>query len=214
MVAVTVGMLLFPQASKVQAVEGTGQNQKTLPFSDDFSSYGLGQEAPFGAWRLGGANDPGHIEQQVQSDNKLGNVYHCNAGGTLSSIYLPTDWKDYALEVDWRHGEPRIYFRLSGEGKSGYYVTKGLGYSSRVELHKFALGSDQVIAESSGYDTPGGVWHRWRIEVIGANIRVFINNNKLIDIVDEDPSLAAGGVGLGGGDNFDNVRVEPISSTP
>jgi len=176
-------------------------------FFDDFSTYGVGQQAPFGEWKIR-SNGSYHIEEGVQPNGNIGKVLKTDNNGVL---YIAADWKDYLLEVNTKDGEPGVYFRVSDDGSKGYYVTKELGHMTGLRLYKFAGSQKKKIAESQGMDTKD--WYYVRIELRGAEIKAFINGKKLIDIIDNDASLSSGGIGVGscyGGVYFDNVRVAPI----
>jgi len=177
----------------------------TERFFENFESYGVGQVAPFGPWKAKGSR--AHIEEAVQPNGKIGKILHVEEP---DFIYLDKDWGNYILELNWKDGEPGIYFRISSDGNKGYYITKGLGYMSRVRLYKFVGSSSQKIAEGKGSNA-GQEWSYWRVEVIGGNIKVYLNGEKMIDIVDNDESLSKGGIGIGsryGGVNYDNIRVK------
>lgn len=189
----------------VLVVRPTGKEE----FFEDFELYGLGQTAPFGPWKTKGLS--AHIEEAVQPDGKIGKILNVGSGGN-NLIYLEKDWRNYILELNWVDGEPGIYFRISSDGNKGYYITKGLGYMSRVQLYKFVGASSLKIAEGKGSNA-GAEWSYWRVEVRGGDIKVYLNGEKMIDIVDNDDSLSKGGIGLGskyGDVNFDNIRVRLI----
>ncbi len=174
-------------------------------FYEDFSNYGLGDTAPFGSWKAKGNSI--HIEEGIQPDGTTGKIVKIERGDL---IYLNKNWRNYILEVDWRDSEPRVYFRLSNDANRGYYITKGLGYNTPVELYKFDGSSTQKIAESQGYDITGGSWGHWKIKVSENSIIVYLNDVELINTTDNDPNLVSGGIGIGsnyGGVYFDNVKI-------
>ena len=176
---------------------------------DDFSAYGVGKTAPFGIWKAKGSSS--HIEESIQPDGKTGNILTVTNGGDY--IYTDTQWTNYIFEVNWKDGEPALFFRLSEDGNKGYIITKPLGYNTSFILYKFVNTARQKVAESGGYDNKGGQWMYIRTEVNGGNIKLFVNGEKLLDINDFDNALASGGVGLGssyGTVHYDNVRVEEI----
>lgn len=184
-----------------QVVKSTGTDE----FFENFESYGLGQTAPFGPWKAKGSSP--HIEEAVQPDGKIGKILHVESN---DFIYLDKNWENYILELNWKDSEPGIYFRISSDGNKGYYITKELGSMSRVKLFKFVGSSSQKIAEGKGSNA-GQEWSYWRVEVIGGNIKVYLNGEKMVDIVDNDESLSKGGIGVGskyGGANFDNIKVQ------
>ena len=184
-------------------------------FYDDFSSYSVSQEAPFGEWKIA-IHGIYQIEQAVQPDSNTGNILKADMDGdTPSLLFIDGDWLNDTFEVDTKDGEPGIYFRLCDEGSRGYYVTKASGYNTSLVLYKFSggveSGTEQKIAESDGFN-PEGWWHL-KILLNGASIKIYANDSLLIDIVDDDPSLSSGGIGIGsryGSVHFDNIKVEPI----
>lgn len=78
-----------------------------------------------------------------------------------------------------------------------------------MELWKFAGKTSQKIAQSTDINI-NQKWVYYRIEAKKGRITVYLNGNKVIDIVDDEPSLSSGGIGLGskrGVMYYDNVRV-------
>lgn len=172
-------------------------------FSDDFESYGLGQEAPFGPWnKIIGAN----IEQHVEMSNRIGKVLKCNRGTIRPGVFVDKSWDNYAFQVEAKAEEGRIYFRLTKRAEAGYYLQ--FGWVNDVLLCKFAGESSQVIARvRRNFDY--GSWNLFLIRVIGDRIRVYVNGFKIIDVIDKDPLLRSGGIGFNGWiwSYFNNVRV-------
>lgn len=175
-------------------------------FFDDFSLYGTGRVAPFGPWtRI--KDQPAHIEEGIQPDGTTGKI--CVIGGDRSGIFTSDNFSDVVLEVNAKpdRGIGAIFFRVSSDGLKGYYI-KSAG-EGPVELWKFAGGTSQKIAQSA-YIKTNYKWVYYRIEAKKGRITVYFNGNKVIDIVDDDPSLSSGGIGLGsrgGVVYYDNVRV-------
>nr|WP_294897551.1 glycoside hydrolase family 2 TIM barrel-domain containing protein [uncultured Pedobacter sp.] len=82
------------------------------------------------------------------------------------------------------------------------------------------MGADELLGLSNLHFKPQtGKWYKFKIEVVGNRIRVFINNEVLprIDVVDPNSNLApSGSVTLGGGwieTEFDNLTIEPLKPT-
>ena len=116
-------------------------------------------------------------------------------------------WRDYTFEArmnlkqQLRKNSPRneweagwLLFRYMGEARSYYLIHKTNG----VELGKLVPpeGEGQVflVTKSKPRAVPGR-WHDYRIEVRGANIKVYIDDKLQIDYTDPSPILH-GGVGL------------------
>jgi len=178
-------------------------------FFDDFSSYGTGKVAPFGPWtRI--KDQPAHIEEGIQPDGTTGKI--CVIGGDRSGIFTSDNFSDVVLEVNAKPGNwgrSAIFFRVSSDGLKGYYITRSEFYGGPVELWKFAGKTSQKIAQSTDINI-NQKWVYYRIEAKKGRITVYLNGNKVIDIVDDDPSLSSGGIGLGskrGVMYYDNVRV-------
>lgn len=174
-----------------------------LLFADDFESYGLGQEAPFGPWKkIEGAN----IVQHVEMNNRIGKVLSCNRGTGRPGVFIDRWWDNYAIQVEAKAEEGRIYFRLTQNAEAGYYLD--FGWGSQVLLSKFAGGSSQVIARvKRNFDNNN--WNLFLIKVIKHRILVYVNGFKIIDIVDNEPLLERGGIGFSGWiwAYFNNVKV-------
>jgi hypothetical protein len=116
-------------------------------------------------------------------------------------------WRDYTFEAqmnlkqqlrensppnEWEAGW--LLFRYGGEARSYYLIHKPNG----LELGKLVppKGEGQVfLATKSKPRAVPGKWHDYRIEVRGANIRVFVDDRLEIDYTDPNPILR-GGVGL------------------
>lgn len=183
----------------------------TEVFFEDFESYGMGEVAPFGPWKFLGK--PPHVEEGVQPNRMIGKILKVESPDQV--LYLTEAWRDFVLELNAKiihvgYSALKVFFRLSEDGKRGYYVSVPGG---RVSLWKFAGATQVEIAKSADFDV-GGDWFYLRIEAVGDQIRVYHNGRKVIDVRDPDPSLMVpGGIGLSSDywDNYyDNVRVEVI----
>ncbi|PLV56888.1 family 16 glycoside hydrolase [Thermotoga sp. SG1] len=174
---------------------------------EDFESYGQGEVAPFGPWKvLEGFNAP-HVEEGVQADKTIGKVLRADIG---RGIFTLGEWTNLTLECNLKRegsAEGRVYFRLSEDGKKGFYVSFS---EYGVALHKFAGSIDMKIAENKGVKLSGD-WMYLKILAEGERIEVFLNGKKVIDVTDSD--VFSGGIGMATTFQtvfFDNVRVETI----
>jgi len=182
-------------------------------FFDDFSSYGQGQEAPFGQWKL--VRGKAHVEEMVQRDGTIGKALKTTDDPTV--LMVPGEWKDMVLTADLKpvmkgYSEMALYFRLARDGNKGYYVKRYLSNVGTLKLYKFSGSTEAKIAESSRLPAlEGDDWHTLRVDAIGARIRIYVDGAKVIDVTDKDPSLAYGGIGVGSlyaGSYVDNVRLK------
>jgi hypothetical protein len=128
---------------------------------------------------------------------------------THAALALAGDpkWRDYDFTIrmnlekqlrqnsppnDWEAGW--LMFRYQGEGRSYYLAHKPNG----LELGKLVppAGTGQVfLATAPEVPADPGRWHDYRIELRGANIKVYVDDELQIDYTDPDPILS-GRVGL------------------
>jgi hypothetical protein len=118
-----------------------------------------------------------------------------------------SNWHDYTFEArmnlqqQLRQNSPSnpweagwLLFRYQGEARSYYLIHK----TSGIELGKLVPpeGEGQIflVTKPRPRVVPGR-WYDYRIEVRGANIKVYIDDKLQIDYTDPDPILR-GGVGL------------------
>jgi hypothetical protein len=137
------------------------------------------------------------------------------------------DWRDYTfaarmnLQQQLRQNSPPnewetgwLLFRYVGEARSYYLIHKTNG----IELGKLVppRGEGQIflVTKPRPRAVPGR-WYDYRIEVRGANIKVYIDDKLQIDYTDPNPILR-GGVGLYTEDahvHFRQPTVTEISSS-
>ena len=137
------------------------------------------------------------------------------------------DWRDYTfaarmnLQQQLRQNSPPnewetgwLLFRYMGEARSYYLIHKTNG----IELGKLVppRGEGQIflVTKPRPRAVPGR-WYDYRIEVRGANIKVYIDDKLQIDYTDPNPILR-GGVGLYTEDahvHFRQPTVKEISSS-
>jgi hypothetical protein len=138
-----------------------------------------------------------------------------------------SDWRDYTiaarmnLQQQLRQNSPPnewetgwLLFRYMGEARSYYLIHKTNG----IELGKLVppRGEGQIflVTKPRPRAVPGR-WYDYRIEVRGANIKVYIDDKLQIDYTDPNPILR-GGVGLYTEDahvHFRQPTVTEISSS-
>ncbi|WP_456384317.1 CsgG/HfaB family protein [Persephonella sp.] len=195
-----------------QKIEGstTFQQAKEVSlkpvFVDDFNSYGIGQTPPFGKWE----GDSGvAVKQVVQVDGRIGKALDLRGGNVcIETVRL----KDFVIEADFtRPGGPfEIKFRLQKNPFSGY----ALFYDeSRFVLYKLAGDMKVKIAENRGDFRTTNKWSHLKLVVNGSNIKAYANQNDIvIDINDDDPSLNREGIICIWGDHrqIDNIRIYTV----
>ena len=103
-------------------------------------------------------------------------------------------------------------FRYMGEARSYYLIHKTNG----IELGKLVppRGEGQIflVTKPRPRAVPGR-WYDYRIEVRGANIKVYIDDKLQIDYTDPNPILR-GGVGLYTEDAHVHFRQPTVKHTP
>ena len=143
--------------------------------------------------------------------NVTGGVYYLSgsSGPTGSTLDATDSWGDYVFDADVRTdtGSNRtVIFR---------YVDTDTHYKivmrpARLILSRHTFASDTTLALATGLSFSSGTWYGIRTVADGADIQVYVDGEKLIDVTDPDPILS-GPVGLRAETNeeclFDNVKV-------
>jgi hypothetical protein len=119
-----------------------------------------------------------------------------------------SNWKNYAIEfrtriLDFKSSESNVFciFRFTG----GQY------YQINISLQSISLGIMPPYQElvSKSISVGKGIWFSIRLEAQGTQIRVFLDNNLIIDTTDS--RLSQGDISLGVGHEtyvqFDDIRV-------
>jgi hypothetical protein len=136
-----------------------------------------------------------------------------------------SNWRDYtfaarmSLRQQLRQNSPPneweagwLLFRYMDGARSYYLIHKTNG----IELGKLVppRGEGQVflVTKPTPHAVPGR-WYDYRIEVRGANIKVFIDDELQIDYTDPNPILR-GGVGLYTEDAHVHFRQPTVKHTP
>ncbi len=122
-----------------------------------------------------------------------------------------------ALESVWLSVARTTEFReLWGGASSGSWYSTGylvqLGYQNSVRLWKLENRSPQLLAEQSS-SAEVRQWHQVQVEVKGAPIDVWVDNQLVLSEVDTNPILGPGRVGLvncSGYVYFDNLLIETL----
>lgn len=170
-------------------------------FGDDLAKWEnvSGQNNGVDAWRL----DSGNLISEVNR-HSYSFLYAKDTSG-LGDYVLTTRVMNIS-GVD-----QHFLFRVAPD-KSSYYQLE-LRYGDpwwqtdrdAVRLWRFRDGVYSLVMSDIPYTLTQNVWHDLRIELSGINIKVYVDNNLVVDI-DDDTSVAlsGGGVGLGSyaGDYF------------
>jgi len=179
-------------------------------FYDDFSSYEVGDKAPFGEWKV---KEGGFKIDSIMSEDKktINNVaVPINSG----IIYIDKNYTDFKFTVDIKRLEesdsPKIYFRLINNAQAGYYIEIE-GYDRGYTLYKFNGTKVEKLAESYSAAPAGTDFYRYEVIAKDNKIIFLAGGQKYIEYTDNNTPILKGGVGIGGGRAYyDNVRVEPI----
>jgi outer membrane protein assembly factor BamD (BamD/ComL family) len=176
-------------------------NQPIL-FSEDFED-GIAQEVTYAAygWRIL-TDETGNKVYDI--DNSKGSDF---PGVDLGS----QSWKDYKIEFRTRFlGDSNaltvIYFRHDATDYRSYVVSLNL---TDIFLGYDPKGGDWNLITDPKYDLKKNIWYWVQIEVKGTEIKVFIDNNPVINI--NDSHYSAGGVTIQAGPRthaqFDDIQV-------
>ncbi|AIJ06125.1 hypothetical protein JH146_1283 [Methanocaldococcus bathoardescens] len=179
-------------------------------FYDDFSSYSVGEKAPFGEWKVkkGGFK----IEAVMSEDKKSINNVAVPINNGI--IYIDKNYTNFKLIVDIKRLEegdnPKIYFRLINNAQAGYYI-EIKGYDMGYALYKFNGTKVEKLAESYSAAPAGTDFYRYEVIAKDNKIIFLAGGQKYIEYTDNNTPILKGGIGIGGGKAYyDNVRVEPI----
>ncbi|XRO77040.1 family 16 glycoside hydrolase [Methanocaldococcus sp. 10A] len=179
-------------------------------FYDDFSSYSIGEKAPFGEWKV---KEGGFKIDSIMSEDKktLNNVAVPINNGI---IYIDKNYTNFKFIVDIKRFEdsdtPKIYFRLINNAQAGYYIELE-GYDRGYILYKFNGTKVEKLAESYDAAPAGTDFYRYTVIAKDNKIIFLAGGQKYIEYTDNNTPILKGGIGIGGGRAYyDNVRVVPI----
>ena len=203
------------------------QGGLALPYSDNFDSDTVGQQPPYLAQQQGafevepcaGGRSGNCLQQQapvvpIEWDD---NANPSTFGGNLS-------WSNYTVSADALMEQAGAVQLL---GRVGTQDSENVNYDNDYYLQLSNTGAWSLIRNSdSGTQTtlasgtvsaPGtGTWQHLSLTFNGSAISAAINGTTVASVTDS--SYLAGMVGFGTDgyqtDQFDNLSVTPISSTP
>ena len=174
-------------------ISRTYNNQKIIEL-DGFESIKGGGRVVDGEWS--GEGGRALVNNEVFSDFTL-NVKM----KTISSANQPNE----DPPLNYWVGQLIFHYKDLGNLYSVYITT-----DNKVELYKIKAGvKSWPVSNSSNYNAYQ--WNTWQIQMIGAEIKVWINNNLEIDYTDPDP-LTEGYCGLES-THFNNSHYDDLSVT-
>lgn len=161
----------------------------SLVFFETFENYGIGQTAPFGRWE---GNNKVSVKQVVQVNGQIGKAANLSGDGNICIKDLKL--KNFILELDFIKSwtDFGVRFRIQKNPFSGYSLVYD---DDKFRLYKLAGDMKVKIAENKGNFRTMNKWSHLKLVVNGSNIRAYANNNDIIiDITDNDPSMVREGM--------------------
>ncbi|MBD3181846.1 DUF1080 domain-containing protein [Candidatus Poribacteria bacterium] len=158
------------------------------------------------------------------------NIYGGDAGSDSPSrgswiYYNGGNWDNSIFEVDMYALDddiPGVLFRYVDE--NNFYVFDMNGQDSRTDgrFGRLRVCVDGQYTElgkvmETMYEKDNGIWHHIKVEILGENIKVSLDDRMLFDVMDSSipsGSVALSAWGMNPGVAFDNVSVTEISTSP
>ncbi|MCP4708896.1 MAG: choice-of-anchor D domain-containing protein, partial [Planctomycetes bacterium] len=144
--------------------------------------------------------------------NEGGSLVWSNVQTSLAMIGS-NEWDDFIIEASVRviQSNPIIIFRYNQNG----------AYALAIENEKIGLWTEREgsIRELTGAHIPIGTsWHTYRIEVIGQQIDIRVDDSPVLSYTDYGSTLISGEIGLKAygknGARFDNIRICETAPSP
>ena len=154
----------------------------------------------------------------VYNDARKGYAFHLASTGSWgvverSALLFNVDFGDAVYEAYFRQdifsgtGSYQVGLVFCVQDSNNYYYALFDGYSDTIKLNKLVGGSWTVLGEVSFTDD--GTWHKLKIVRAGNNIKLYVDDNLLIDIADSE--FSSGNFGLRAyrlnNQMWDDVRV-------
>ncbi|MBI2595940.1 DUF1080 domain-containing protein [Candidatus Daviesbacteria bacterium] len=185
-----------------------------LLFSDNFNDGNFnGWTVAAGVWSVNGGNLISNVSGKTNIFSEI------NTGSS--------EWDNYRIEIDvnnYSGVDEGIEFRRAGGNAYAFNLRHGTGaYNTpEVKFWKSENGHGALVKSTRSQQLLNNVWYHIKIEVIGENIKLWINNNLVINYTDAGTNLKKGGIGLQSwtGDlgkiyvKFDNVKITSLLSAP
>jgi hypothetical protein len=150
---------------------------------EDFENYGLGVSAPFGNWE-----GRGNIKSVVSYNKRISKAYHfwdgryiCYTGGNYKDFYASFYYKGIAYFFFRKQKNPPVS-----------YVVKLTPYVDAI-LYKTAGDQRFEIAKNHIDGKGEDKWYKFEIFAKDGHIVVYVDNNAMIDIQDNDPAMNKAG---------------------
>jgi hypothetical protein len=181
-------------------------NKYKLIFVEDFEKYGIGQTAPFGPWK----GDKFPVKIGVQKNGQVGKILTTYEYRKicLSNIKV----KDFIIEVDWIKNIT-LWFRVINQKPFIGYVVSAYDYNGEVVLEKVA-GNTKIKIAQNKIKPSHTKWHTLKVIAKGPNIKVYMDGQLAIDIIDNDKTMQqAGTICVGGAcctSYVDNIKIYKI----
>lgn len=128
----------------------------------------------------------------------------CESGPDAEYGYLATDkfYKDFILELEFKQeadGNSGVFFRstLDGTKISGWQVEVAPpGNDTGGIYESYGRGWLVQIPEEKEDILNMGEWNKMRIEVVGDNVKTYLNGEQMVDLTDEKIGEANGSIAL------------------
>lgn len=173
---------------------------KILDYDNFADQNDTGWTKTGGTWSV--VNDSGYCYDQS------------NSSGEALAVFGSSGWKDYIYDADVKvTGEgagatgPGLAFRVVDS--NNYYLLQLRRPANVVRLWKKQAGAWTQIGSDVPFTSSTGVWYAMRVELAGTSIRGYVNDCKMIDLLDS--TFTAGAVGFRTGNTaarLDNVHIK------
>jgi len=128
----------------------------------------------------------------------------CESGPDAEYGYLATEksYKDFILELEFKQeadGNSGVFFRstLDGTKISGWQVEVAPpGNDTGGIYESYGRGWLVQIPEEKEDILNMGEWNKMRIEVVGDNVKTYLNGEQMVDLTDEKIGEANGSIAL------------------
>ena len=128
----------------------------------------------------------------------------CESGPDAEYGYLATEkfYKDFILKLEFKQeadGNSGVFFRstLDGTKISGWQVEVAPpGNDTGGIYESYGRGWLVQIDEENEDILNMGEWNKMRIEVVGDNVKTFLNGEQMVDLTDEKIGQANGSIAL------------------
>ena len=188
-------------------------SSENILFFDDFSSNLSQWTVESGHWTI----DSGNLLTK-----EIGILFF---QGDISAG--SNNWDNYIIEYDVQNElgvDNEIVFRRSQDKYYTFNLRHGTGLhdTPEIKLFKNIDGIDTLLRSTHNQQLLNNVWYKVRIEVLGENIKLRVNNNLIFDLTDTGTTIKKGGIGFQswtGANGFiqtryDNLKIISLNKTP